>query len=213
MASRAEHTKQRILDASLRLFNARGETHVTTNQIADELGISPGNLYYHFRSKDRIVGELFGRFEKALDELAAAGPRRDPTVEDLWFFLHLVFETVRDYRFLFRDLDDILCREPALRRRFSAVLGRMVEAVRLLCQALVVTGQMQAAPVQIEALAENIGLLATHWLGYDELMRPGSSRDADPLGRGVFHAMELLAPCLRGEAREWLEGMGREYLR
>ena len=63
MAPRAK-TRDRIIEASLELFNAQGERAVTTNHIAQHLGISPGNLYYHFRNKQAIVAELFGAYER-----------------------------------------------------------------------------------------------------------------------------------------------------
>ena len=53
--------RQRIIDAALMLFNDQGTGAVSTNHIADAAGISPGNLYYHFRNKEEIIRVLFER--------------------------------------------------------------------------------------------------------------------------------------------------------
>ena len=54
-------TKERILLGSLNLFNANTASEVTTNDIARELKMSPGNLYFHYKNKEQIIRELFKR--------------------------------------------------------------------------------------------------------------------------------------------------------
>ena len=120
----ARQTRQRILDASLAMFNEQGEPNVTTNHIADELEISPGNLYYHFRNKDDIIEQLFQRYEERMDSALLAPEGRLPNLEDIWLQLHLVFECIWEYRFLYRDLVDILSRNRHLRLRFARILKR-----------------------------------------------------------------------------------------
>ena len=109
-------TRERILQAALSLMNRVGEPHVTTADIADEMNISPGNLYYHFRNKDDIIGELYGALEAKISPLLAAPAGRPTGVEDLWLMLHLLFEQMWEYRFFYRDLDEITSRNRRVSR-------------------------------------------------------------------------------------------------
>ena len=76
-------TRDRILHTSLELFNIEGEADTTTIDIANELDISPGNLYYHFKGKDQIIAQLFSQYEHAMaNTLAAPGTRVTTAVQD-----------------------------------------------------------------------------------------------------------------------------------
>src|SRR6266851_9424991 len=121
---RPRRTRERIVETSLVMFNRLGEPNVTTADIADEMGISPGNLYYHFRNKDEIIGELFAALERRLDALLDPRVSGVVNVEDLWLFLHLLFEAMWDYRFFYRDLDENLSRDRRVALRFARVVER-----------------------------------------------------------------------------------------
>ena len=73
-------TSDRILATAARLFNDQGERNVSASDIAVELDISPGNLYYHFKGKDGILAALFQRHYQAL-----AGILVTPVVEDAFW--------------------------------------------------------------------------------------------------------------------------------
>ncbi len=104
----ASTTRERILETSLALFNDHGEPAISTNHIAGAMDISPGNLYYHFRNKDEIVLLLYQRFHAAMDRVLVVPERRPPDMEDMWLYVHLVYETIWQYRFLYRDLNNLL---------------------------------------------------------------------------------------------------------
>ena len=208
---RTQRTRARVLAESLRLFNERGESNVTTGNIAAELGMSPGNLYYHFRNKDQIVEELFAAFEERVDVQPRPAASGAEAIEDLWLYLHLMLEAIWDYRFLYRNLDDLLSRNRRLREHFARIIGRKHEAVVGLCESLVEARAMRARPGEIRALARNVLVVATYWLSFRPLLaREGEPRD--DIGEGAFQVMALVAPYLVGSARAHLDRLGQTYI-
>ena len=209
-------TRDRILHTSLQLFNEHGEPRITTNHIADELDISPGNLYYHFRSKDDIIALLFQQFERRMEAALQTPERRVPNMEDMWLYLHLVFESIWEYRFLYRDLDNILSRNKKLRTHFRRILERKISTAAAICKGLVDAGVMNATSEDIAALARNIAVIATYWLNFQSVRASASAStapdDSDNLGLGVYQVLSLVAPFLNGEARLLFQQISREYL-
>ena len=205
-------TRERILEAGLRLFNEFGEPNVTTTVIADDLNISPGNLYYHFHSKDEIVNALFAEFEREIGETLATPSRRAPNVEDMWLFLHLLFEEIWKYRFLYRDLDDLLSRNRLLEVHFKQILAHKVKTAAQLCEGLVASGEMQASAGEIQALATNMACIATYWLPFEYARDPRRRDAGSGLGRGVYQVMSMMAPFLQGTSRQLLQQLSKEYV-
>jgi len=209
---RPRRTRERILETALLLFNRFGAPNITTADIATDMGISPGNLYYHFRNKDQIIAELFGAFERRLEAVTVHPERRAAGVEDLWLLLHLLFEAMWDHRFLFRDLDEIVSRDRTLASRFALIMRRGVRTVIELCRGMVASGAMRASEREIGALADNVALVATYWISYQNISAGERSQAPVSLDRAAYQVLSLIAPFLRGDDRALLDRLSLEYL-
>jgi len=212
--SRSVRTRERILRVSLELFNSQGESNVTTGHISDELNISPGNLYYHFRNKDEIIAYLFAAFEKEIDIAPNEITDIGSAMEDLWLYLHMMFERIWAYRFLYRNLDDLLQRDQKLRSHFNIIISHKRDAVSAMCNTLAAAKAMHATPTEIATLAENILVVSTYWLNYENLKsRAGIKNDPEKhLTRGVYQVMSLVSPYLVGEAKQHLAHLIQIYI-
>ena len=207
-------TAERILEVTLDLFNRFGEPNVSTTLISSELGISPGNLYYHYPAKDELINSLFDRFDKSLNELLnAADDVRN--VEDAWFFMHTLFERIWQYRFLYRDLNDLLSKNHRLETRFQAVLKNKSRAVRALLAGMVRGGAVHIDGREITPTAHSMVVVLTYWLSYEYVrdprhaLEPGNAEQA--LLRGAHHTLHLLAPYLEPSQRTHLLGLAGAY--
>jgi AcrR family transcriptional regulator len=205
-------TRQRILDATLALYNERGEPQVSTSLIAAELGISAGNLHYHFRRKDQLSGALLDQFVAEFESVLPPAGWRADHVEDAWLLLHLLLETLWRYRFLFRDLSGVIERDRRAGHRLARVFGRAVEASRGICLGMVEQGLMTATGAELDALAENIAVVALYWLSFETARHPRQAPDGAGMARGAYQVLMLVAPFLQIESRFHLERLARECL-
>jgi AcrR family transcriptional regulator len=215
MAKKApRRTAERILEVTLDLFNRFGEPNVSTTLISAELNISPGNLYYHYPAKDELINSLFDRYEAALDKLLdAAGDVRD--VEDAWFFLHTLFELIWQYRFLYRDLNDLLSKNRRLETHFQGVLQHKNRAVRALLDGMSRSGAVRIDARELGATATSMVVVLTYWLSYEYVRDP--RRALEPEGaqqallRGAQHVLQLLVPYLETAQRTHLLRLAGAY--
>ena len=205
-------TRELILATSLDLFNEFGEPNVTTNHIADEADISPGNLYYHFRAKDDIVIELFKRFLLRFQPLIDIPDNVLLSTEDLWFQLHMSFELKGEYRFLYRNLADLTARIPDLDRAMRALLTREHQAALNSLGGLEQAGVLNISKPEKALLAENLLLSLTYWIPFAELQSPGGLDDSEAQIIAVARILMLVSPHLREPEREQLTAIAFQYL-
>ena len=214
-AKKPRRTAERILEVTLELFNRHGEPNVSTTLISAELGISPGNLYYHYPAKDELINSLYDRYERALDELLqAAGDVRN--VEDAWLFFHMLFELIWKYRFLYRDLNDLVSTNRRLETRFQFVLKNKSQAVNKLLDGLALGGALRIAqPGEAATIATSMVVVLTYWLSYEYVREPRKALEPEAAGasmmRGAFHVLGLLAPYLEDAQRAHLRTLAGSY--
>ncbi len=215
-ATPPRRTADRILDVSLELFNRFGEPNVSTTLISAELDISPGNLYYHYPAKEELINRLFERFQKALLPLLKAAPDVRH-VEDAWLFFHMLFETVWHYRFLYRDLNDLLSKNRLLEREFQAVLQAKGRAVRSALAGLGGSGELRMHLREAEPVATAMVVVLTYWLSYEYVRDPRHALEPEQaqaaLLRGAAHTMSLLLPYVDAAQREHLQALIGPYAR
>ena len=207
-------TAERILEVTLELFNRFGEPNVSTTLISAELGISPGNLYYHYPAKDELINRLYEGYETELNTLLHASEGVHD-VEDAWFFMHSLFELIWRYRFLYRDLNDLLSKNRHLETQFQLVLKNKARAIRTLLAGLGRAGHLDIDMREVDTLAQSMVVVLTYWLSYEyvrnprEALEPAHAQGA--LLRGAHHTLHLLAPYLAAEQRQHLLTLSNAY--
>jgi hypothetical protein len=136
-------------------------------------------------------------------------------VEDAWLFFHMLFETLWQYRFLYRDLNDLLSKNRHLETQFQHILrakGRAVQSV--------LGGLARGAAVKIDAreaepVATAMVVVLTYWLSYEYVRDPRRALEpetASPaLARGAYHVLSLLMPYIEPAARNHLHSLVAPY--
>lgn len=204
-------TRERIVQASLELFNTQGERSVTTNHIASHLGISPGNLYYHFRNKQAIIAELFDAYERQVRDFLHVPAERGLILEDKARYLKALLDVMWRFRFLHRDLEHLLDSDTQLAERYRTFAADSLANSRRIYQGFVDAGILCMTPRQVEVLSLNAWILATSWVRYLCTTSPTTTFDEVQLQRGFYQVLALEEGYLSEQARvalaPWLDRM------
>ena len=209
-------TRDRILNASLRLFNQRGERNVSTNHIAAALEISPGNLYYHFANKQEIVYELFRRYSEDVYDFLSVPDDRPLNFADKIHYFEATFRSIWEYRFLHRDLGHLLAESDVLRQGYYEFTRRTLQNGRAVLSGLRDAQLMRLTDEQMDALMINIWVLVTSWTSFLQAIAAGAEEDEvfseARIRRGIYQLITLTEPFATPGLDEDVAALKAEYL-
>jgi AcrR family transcriptional regulator len=188
-------TRERVTGAAVRLFNDWGTAAVSTNHVAEEAGISPGNLYYHFRNKEGIIRAIFERVDAHWEAAFAFGGDGDPVLDDVRAMVEEAFSGLWEYRFFYRELGALTRRDPELAARYRRLRERGISGTEALLRDFIRVGVLEGPDdaVAVSRLAKTLMLVAEFWLPFEET---GSEALEEPSREGVELMMQILEPYL-----------------
>ena len=166
MKKKISATKEKIKKAAIRLCNEGDSLSVTTNHIAKELGISPGNLYYHYKNKEEILREIyadmsatfesFNSFERILQS-------QNP-LKEMQSMFERYGELFWEYRFLMRDSALLMALDPELKGMFAANQAKRIGQIESLLKFLIHEEILEKIPKeQIPKRAKMHWFISAYW--------------------------------------------------
>ena len=206
----SSNTRNRVLIASLLLFNEKGEPGTTTNEIANEVDISPGNLHYHFRRKEQIVDALLDAFQTDAQQVLQPPDAEGVALDDFWVFLHSLLECTAAYRFLFRDFEALADTYPRAGRVLGKFAGGLNGVFEIYLRELARGGLLNLSDADASLLSRNLAVIALFSDRFDGLV--GHAKSADESALAVAGAiLSMLKPFASGDAAEHLSELASHY--
>lgn len=188
-------TREKIIQASIDLFNEHGERNVTTNHIAAHLGISPGNLYYHFRNKEDIILSIYEEYARNL--LLETFPVVSPDVKPLdaiILYMDAVFQAMSKFRFFYANLPVLLSKNPLLREKYVEVQHFISERVGDMMLALRDANMINFADDELPDLISILRIVNTFWLSFHQTQNLDPEIDSSVFYEGVLKILMIIRP-------------------
>ena len=198
-------TSERILVTAARLFNEQGERNMSASDIALELDMSPGNLYYHFKGKDAILGALFHDCYRELAGILATPILESSFLEDeeplerCWLFLTVLLEAMYEARFLYFNQSDLMQRYPDVDRGMRRLMSLKRQAAGQLATVLLAPVDIAAHPQRLHHVSNSMALTLMYWLNFEQLSATTALQQQTVHG-AVLQVLSHCAPYL-GDAQ------------
>ena len=186
----SEQTKISILQKAVELFNEHGTASVSMNALAESLGISAGNLQYHYKGKEdlirAILEEMFRQFDGIYRSIEGTF-----TLDILRQTMRLHFHLVWKYRFFYREQGALLRNDEALADRFRAIQAQRMDEQEALMKRLATSGGVRGnlSPEELRNVVLIGWVLGNTLLAYNESLgqKIDEAAQAQALGIMIQH--------------------------
>ncbi len=200
-------TRDKIIQASIELFNDQGERNVTTNHIAAHLSISPGNLYYHFRNKEDIILSIYEEYARSL--IIETMPEVTPDVKPLdaiILYMDVVFHAMMKFRFFYSNLPVLLAKNPSLHDKYVEVQSIISTRVSELLLSLKEADMMTFEQADLPDIVSILRLVNTFWLSFYQTQNNDKDINDAVFYQGVLKILVIIHPYITDSAMdEFLE--------
>ena len=195
-------TRDKIIQASIELFNENGERNITTNHIAAHLGISPGNLYYHFRNKEDIIYSIYEEYARKLllDTFPKVSAETKP-LDTIISYMDTVFQVMSKFHFFYANLPVLLARSPELRAKYVEVQSSISERVGNMLISLRDANMITFADDELPDLVVILRLVNTFWLSFYQTQTVDVKINEAIFYQGVLKILVIIKPYTTPEAR------------
>lgn len=131
--------KIEILETAHRLFNETNTQSVTTNHIAKAMGISPGNLHYHYKNREEIIRLLYKQMQEKMSLSIDEAPK---SIEELSEHQKVLIVVQWEYRFFFKEILFLFSRDSELEKMYIIDNIAHRSRIRLIMQSFVESGEL-----------------------------------------------------------------------
>lgn len=201
-------TRDRVLEATLVLFNDRGPDRVTTAEIARTVGINEGNLYYYFKTKEALLEALFKKLEGDASRFMNQAASNSTTEPDTYSkFLQRWFSIVWAHRYIFRNPPGVIAIAPSLREPTRALSMDMRVVVEGMLHQMAAAALIDVPVDDAPQLLANVWIVSTYWAVYLSLQEGIEELTPEHLDWGLKQVASLFKPYLSDVGKSELQAM------
>ncbi|MEG0255552.1 MAG: TetR/AcrR family transcriptional regulator [Vagococcus sp.] len=195
------------MNESIKLFNHKDASSCNTNDIAEFLDMSVGNLYYHYKNKEHIIRSIFiERIAPAMDAIFFTTDNRETEDDVFMFFLALAKNTYK-YRFFYTEMYTLLNNDEELKEFYSKRAQKVSDEITKMYDRWIENGIMKnISEFDKNILTENTWLIGQMWMTHARIMTPDKSANRLIFDE-VTHIYHALKPHLTDHSVENFEKM------